>query len=276
MMNKIQQTVAFIPSQHSTMHHLGSKVMDVYSTKTELNMLDPSSVETTFLQAVETFDGSTITDPVVVSSVFWSSLTTKIVSVIIGQILATIAFSALTYVVSSQVKSLGDIVSKNVFKEDNGNSNYNNASGQENMNVQSSALSPKTNSSAGTGMKSTITPDFSKLLICIIIDIIGTSSELLPIVGEVTDAVWAPIAALTMRNLFEGSNVVFALEFIEEILPFTDVLPLATICWVVETFADEGELAKALQIGSYGPKRVVDNNDEGIVDVEGKRYEKRQ
>ena len=270
------QALAFIPhSTTRTIHTFGRKDIDVYPTKAHLNMLPPSSIETTFLQAVETFDGSTIADPVVVSSVFWSSITTKIISVIIGQILATIVFSILTYAVSSQLKSLGDIVSKNVFKEmDNGKSNYNDGGGQENMSFQSS--SPTTTSSAGTGgVKRTVIPDFSKLLVCIIIDIIGTSSELIPVLGEVTDVVWAPIAALTLRNLFEGSNVIFALEFIEEILPFTDVLPLATICWAIETFADEGEVAKVLQIGAYGPKRVVDKNDDSIVDVESKRFENR-
>lgn len=74
-----------------------------------------------------------------------------------------------------------------------------------------------------------VEPDIGKLLICIIIDIIGTSSELIPLVGELTDLAWAPIAALFLRNLFYGSNVVFALEFAEEFFPYTDILPLASI-----------------------------------------------
>lgn len=57
---------------------------------------------------------------------------------------------------------------------------------------------------------------------------IGSSSELVPILGEVSDVVWAPIAGLALRTLY-GSNVLFALEFTEEILPFTDILPLATL-----------------------------------------------
>lgn len=44
----------------------------------------------------------------------------------------------------------------------------------------------------------------------------------------------------------------FALEFVEEFLPFTDVLPLATICWIVETFFGDTSFAKSLQIGNYG------------------------
>lgn len=72
----------------------------------------------TFLTAtVETFDGSTIVDPVIVSNVFWASLQTKVLSVIIGQIIAAIVFSLLTFVISTQLSDLGDYIAKSVFKE---------------------------------------------------------------------------------------------------------------------------------------------------------------
>ena len=109
-----------------------------------------------------------------------------------------------------------------------------------------------------------ITPDFGKLLLCISIDVIGTSSELIPLVGELTDVAWAPIAALALRQLYGGSNVVFALEFIEEFLPFTDIIPLATICWIVETFYSDTNVAKGLQIGQFQTGTIIDvdnNND---------------
>ena len=67
-----------------------------------------------------------------------------------------------------------------------------------------------------------ITPDIGKLILCIVIDVIGTSSELIPIAGELTDVAWAPIAAIALRSIY-GSNIIFALEFVEEILPFTDI-----------------------------------------------------
>ena len=105
--------------------------------------------------------------------------------------------------------------------------------------------------------KSTITPDVGKLLLCIIIDVIGTSSELIPFVGEFTDIAWAPIAALALRQLY-GSNVVFALEFAEEFLPFTDIIPLATICWVIETFYSDTDIAKGLQIGQFQTGTIID------------------
>lgn len=70
-----------------------------------------------------------------------------------------------------------------------------------------------------------VAPNVSKLLLCLLIDILGTSSVLLPIVGEFTDIAYVPIAALVLRSSFQGSNVVFALEFApEEILPLPDII----------------------------------------------------
>ena len=102
------------------------------------------------------------------------------------------------------------------------------------------------------------------------IDVIGSSSELLPIVGEATDIFWAPIAAIMMRKLFYGSNVVLVLEFAEEILPFTDILPLATLCWILDTFFGESATARALGIGS---SRRLDLKDDFAIDVTDKSRE---
>lgn len=55
--------------------------------------------------------------------------------------------------------------------------------------------------------------------------------------------------------------MVFALEFIEEILPFTDILPLATICWVVETYYGDSDIAKTLQIGLFNNSISINDNE---------------
>ena len=57
----------------------------------------------------------------------------------------------------------------------------------------------------------------------------------------------------------------FLLEFTEEILSFTDILPLATICWVVASFFGESRLAEVLRIGAFAPNRI---DSEDIIDVE--------
>jgi hypothetical protein len=114
-------------------------------------------------------------------------------------------------------------------------------------------------------------PDFTKLALCIAIDVIGTSSEVVPFFGELTDVLWAPIAGYALRSLY-GSNVLFALKFTEEILPFTDILPLATVCWVVDTFFADSDLAKLLQLGLYGR---VNRNDPSAIDVKVETEAKR-
>ena len=159
------------------------------------------------LTAVEVFDGSAIVDPVVVSNVFWANLKGKIIAVILGQILAAVVFALLSSLVASQISLLGNFVSKYLFPAGD--------SSERKKFIKATDVRP--------------TLDFGKLLLCLAIDVIGSSSEIVPLVGELTDAVYAPIAATALRSLFGGSNVIFALEFAEEILPFTDILPLATL-----------------------------------------------
>lgn len=107
-------------------------------------------------------------------------------------------------------------------------------------------------------------------MFCLIIDIVGTSSELIPFFGEITDIAYAPVAALALRSMFNGSNVIFALEFLEELLPLTDILPLATICWVVETFYGDSNIARTLQIGIYNKNNMAN----GAIDIDVKSEER--
>lgn len=174
---------------------------------------DTSSI----LTAVDVFDGSTIVDPVVVSDVFWSSLKGKVIAVVIGQFLATVAFGALSWLVTTQLSSLGSSISDSLSSTSN------------------DSKIPQSPSSSGSFKKATEIrgfdrppPDLGKLLVCLTIDVLGSSSEVIPILGELTDIVYAPIAATVLRSLY-GSNIIFGLEFVEEILPLTDILPLATI-----------------------------------------------
>jgi len=207
------------------------------SLRMNMNIFDSSDLFT----SVETFDGSLV-DPVVVSTAFWTALKGKFVALVIGQLLATIVFTGVT-----------SFFGATIFKAIN---SIGNSIGQETK-TRTKELSEKISYTAPESI------DIGKLFLCLIIDTIGTSSELIPFIGEVTDVVWAPIAAIIFRSLF-GSNIVLILEFTEEILPFTDFLPLATICWFIETFAGDSDIARALQIGAFGTKIT----DENIIDVD--------
>ena len=73
-----------------------------------------------------------------------------------------------------------------------------------------------------------------KLLACILVDIIGYSSYLLPGVGEMGDVAWAPLQAGFLMFMFSGQLRVAALGFMEEILPGLDFVPTACMAWACE------------------------------------------
>ena len=168
---------------------------------------------------MDVFDGSTIVDPIVVSDVFWTSLKGKLLAVVIGQLLATVAFGFLSWLVTSQLSNLGNSLLSNL------QTNNNNKNNPGTTFKKATEIPGFTTTDA----RPKVTPDFGKLLICLTIDVVGSSSEVIPFLGELTDVIYAPIAATVLRNLYGSNNILFGLEFVEEILPFTDILPLATI-----------------------------------------------
>lgn len=72
-----------------------------------------------------------------------------------------------------------------------------------------------------------------KLVASLAIDAIGASSFVLPVVGELFDLGWAPVSAALVWYLY-GDRRFVALNFLEEVLPFTDWIPSATLAWLAE------------------------------------------
>lgn len=72
------------------------------------------------------------------------------------------------------------------------------------------------------------------LFIGIVFDLIGMLTYLIPILGEVGDVIWAPIAGFMLSYLYKGSigKVSGVLGFLEEILPFSDFIPTFTLTWI--------------------------------------------
>lgn len=73
----------------------------------------------------------------------------------------------------------------------------------------------------------------TKLLLSLIFDGIGMLSYVAPIFGEVVDVVWAPISGVLLMLMYKGTVGKIAGLFgtIEELIPFTDVIPTFTITW---------------------------------------------
>lgn len=73
------------------------------------------------------------------------------------------------------------------------------------------------------------------LIVSIVIDAIGMISYLLPVFGETLDAFWSPIYVLLLNSLY-GNDFFSIAGGIEEILPFTDVIPTTTLAWLYYKF----------------------------------------
>ena len=76
---------------------------------------------------------------------------------------------------------------------------------------------------------------WGRLLVSLLVDALGSASYLLPGVGEIVDVAWAPIQTVFIMALYdETSPNLKYLSFIEELLPFTDIVPSASIGWLAE------------------------------------------
>jgi hypothetical protein len=215
-------------------------IIDPMAVAQHIMMNTPTTLH---VSVVEVFDGSSIVDPVVISTSFWSALQRQILSVIIGQIFAAIVFAILASVLAPQISSFRDFI---LSKFTTTNENENNTSSSSG----SGALSTPKPFIKADSINVRPEPDFGKLLICLLIDLVGVSSEAVPILGELTDIVSAPISAAILQNLFPGSNkFVFLFELTEEILPFTDIIPFATICWVIDAYYPDSSVADIFQLG---------------------------
>jgi len=68
----------------------------------------------------------------------------------------------------------------------------------------------------------------------ILYDLIGMSTMAIPVVGPFLDMIWAPLAAKQMSKMYKGNEGKLAsvVVFLEEILPFTDIVPTFTLMWL--------------------------------------------
>lgn len=87
--------------------------------------------------------------------------------------------------------------------------------------------------------------------LCILFDLIGLTSYLLPVIGETEDILWAPLSGIIFYFLFGKRK--FGLlggifSFLEEISPGLDFIPTFTIAW----FIRKREIEKTLEI----PKKI--------------------
>lgn len=85
------------------------------------------------------------------------------------------------------------------------------------------------------------------IVICVIMDLLGMVTYFFPGVGEFVDIAWAPISGFIFYKMFGGKlgKIGSVLNFLEEIIPFTDIIPSFTIAW----FIRKREIEKTLDRG---------------------------
>jgi len=75
---------------------------------------------------------------------------------------------------------------------------------------------------------------YSKLFLSLLLDAMGYISFIIPGIGEFSDIIWAPLSGFIMTKLYKGKSgkIAGVIAFLEEALPFSDVVPTFTIMWI--------------------------------------------
>ena len=81
------------------------------------------------------------------------------------------------------------------------------------------------------------TADKSKyrlLFLSVLFDLIGTLSFTIPLIGEFSDIIWAPISAILLKTMYKGKigTIGSMVSFVEEALPGLDFIPTFTLTWL--------------------------------------------
>ncbi len=82
-----------------------------------------------------------------------------------------------------------------------------------------------------------------KLLLGLLFDGIGMLSFTVPFIGEFSDVIWAPLAGFLMTWMYKGrvGKIAGVLTFVEEIIPFTDIIPSFTLTWIYTYVIKKGK-----------------------------------
>jgi len=83
--------------------------------------------------------------------------------------------------------------------------------------------------------------NWKRLLLSMALDLVGILSA-----GWFQDVIWAPLSAYLLIKMYPGSigKVAGTIEFLEELLPFTDIIPTFTITYLYDTFFTQKQSKK--------------------------------
>ncbi|WP_035336879.1 hypothetical protein [Dokdonia sp. PRO95] len=95
------------------------------------------------------------------------------------------------------------------------------------------------------------TNKYKLLIFGLIIDVLGivTSSWVLPVLGDMSDVVWAPLSAYLMTRMYKGTagKVGGVITFIEEVVPGLDIIPSFTLMWLYTFIFKDSAIGKTIE-----------------------------
>lgn len=91
-------------------------------------------------------------------------------------------------------------------------------------------------------------------------DAVGMLTYFIPALGEWGDTVWAPLSAYIFYQSFGsvGGLLGGAFSFLEEILPFTDIVPTFTIAWYLQNKASDNSLSPTKKKSQIEDAEVIE------------------
>ncbi|APG64857.1 hypothetical protein LPB136_05560 [Tenacibaculum todarodis] len=86
---------------------------------------------------------------------------------------------------------------------------------------------------------------YKKLALGLLFDAFGYASFAFPML----DIVWAPLSAYLMTKMYKGKEgkIAAAITFVEEAMPFLDVIPTFTLMWLY-TFVFKKEKETTIEV----------------------------
>ena len=182
----------------------------------------------------------------VVANTFVASVTTRLTGILIGNILA-----------GAFVKYVTDFFKNGILEKEKEKEKERGNDSKDNKSKSGQTL--RTRDQDQSGDKGLPSDAYVKLVLCLAIDLLGDTSFLLPGIGELEDIAWAPMSAYALRVMF-GSNVIAGLDFAKELLPGTDIVPVATLAWFLTYVAPPNFLSNVLDINK---EDTVEKQGEG-------------
>lgn len=85
-------------------------------------------------------------------------------------------------------------------------------------------------------------------------DLVGMATVGIPFIGPFLDLLWAPYAAKKMQEMYPGrkGKLASVIVFIEEILPFTDIIPTFTLMYLyTHVWKKEPLKVQVIEVESY-------------------------